>query len=377
MDPFVDHYRVLQVSPDAESEVIQSAYKRLCRKYHPDVNASSDAAEKMTSMNLAYGVLSDDDSRRAYHIRWRAHQAPAVRSERVGVREARAEGTPEARHVVESYFSHLARHELPEAYELLCPADRKRFTSDDFLQWQNSVAALYVIGSFEVTLFRKNAPVPAKELTRLTAEEYRIQMSEKMLKTGRVSEYAFTKVAVMDGSNWYIYLGYQDLLPLKAQMDEVIISGSDESLHDSGLGRSEINALRERVGQEVYRFKRYGHPFALSVFSISDLWRVKDASIRARLLKYVGFLLNHYVRAIDSVCYLDDGRFGVVLAEVSKSAAQSAAARLLKSVRHDVATCFDAHVHLAVDCVPYAGQSVDELMGAFFREREKPLTANG
>ncbi len=61
-----DYYATLQVHPEADQEVISAAYRRLAAKYHPDVSASPDAAEKMKQLNKAYEVLSDSDRRAAY-----------------------------------------------------------------------------------------------------------------------------------------------------------------------------------------------------------------------------------------------------------------------------------------------------------------------
>lgn len=61
-----DYYRVLQVDPQAEEEVIEAAYRRLARKYHPDVYAGPDAAERMRELNLAYSVLRDPAKRQEY-----------------------------------------------------------------------------------------------------------------------------------------------------------------------------------------------------------------------------------------------------------------------------------------------------------------------
>lgn len=62
-----DYYRILQVHPDAEPEVIQAAYRRLARKYHPD-SAEGDGA-RMQALNEAYAVLSDP-AQRATYGRW-------------------------------------------------------------------------------------------------------------------------------------------------------------------------------------------------------------------------------------------------------------------------------------------------------------------
>ncbi len=61
-----DYYEILQVHPKAEPEVIEAAYRRLARLYHPDVSRRPDAAERMRQINLAYEVLSDPQKRRAY-----------------------------------------------------------------------------------------------------------------------------------------------------------------------------------------------------------------------------------------------------------------------------------------------------------------------
>ncbi|MBU4555997.1 MAG: J domain-containing protein [Actinobacteria bacterium] len=65
----MDHYRTLQVSRHAESEVIDKAYRVLSLKNHPDVTVSSkrdSATVRMQRINRAYAVLSDPVARRRY-----------------------------------------------------------------------------------------------------------------------------------------------------------------------------------------------------------------------------------------------------------------------------------------------------------------------
>lgn len=61
-----DLYRILQVDPRAEPEVIEAAYRRLARKYHPDVNRAADSPERMKELNAAYEVLRHPSYRAAY-----------------------------------------------------------------------------------------------------------------------------------------------------------------------------------------------------------------------------------------------------------------------------------------------------------------------
>lgn len=61
-----DYYKILQVDPSAEPEVIASVYKRLAQKYHPDKNKSPSATRRMQEINEAYEVLSDPVKRAQY-----------------------------------------------------------------------------------------------------------------------------------------------------------------------------------------------------------------------------------------------------------------------------------------------------------------------
>ena len=58
-----DYYKILQVAPDASTEVIQMAYKALAKKYHHDVTPGQEEAaqDKMKDVNEAYEILSDKD----------------------------------------------------------------------------------------------------------------------------------------------------------------------------------------------------------------------------------------------------------------------------------------------------------------------------
>jgi curved DNA-binding protein CbpA len=78
-----DPYKVLQVDPEAEEEVIAAAYRRLARKYHPDTAAGAEAIGRMAAINAAWEVIGDP-KRRAAHDRQRAVQDAMARSRGAG-----------------------------------------------------------------------------------------------------------------------------------------------------------------------------------------------------------------------------------------------------------------------------------------------------
>lgn len=63
---FKDYYAVLGVARDADADAIKKAYRKLARKYHPDVSKAADADERFKEVGEAYETLKDPDKRAAY-----------------------------------------------------------------------------------------------------------------------------------------------------------------------------------------------------------------------------------------------------------------------------------------------------------------------
>lgn len=63
---FVDYYKILAVAEDADSKAIKTAYRKLARKYHPDVSEHKEAEEKFKEVTEAYEVLKDPEKRAQY-----------------------------------------------------------------------------------------------------------------------------------------------------------------------------------------------------------------------------------------------------------------------------------------------------------------------
>lgn len=63
---FKDYYSILGVDPEADVKAVKTAYRRLARKYHPDVSSESDAESRFKEIAEAYEVLSDEKKRAEY-----------------------------------------------------------------------------------------------------------------------------------------------------------------------------------------------------------------------------------------------------------------------------------------------------------------------
>ena len=63
---FKDYYKPLGVARDVTAEDLKKAFRKLARKYHPDISREADAELRMKELNEAYAVLSDPEKRAAY-----------------------------------------------------------------------------------------------------------------------------------------------------------------------------------------------------------------------------------------------------------------------------------------------------------------------
>jgi len=74
----MDAYRVLQVAPDCEDEVLHGAYRALALKYHPDRDTTQRAARRMAELNQAYALVRDPAKRSRHDDALRRAAVPTI-----------------------------------------------------------------------------------------------------------------------------------------------------------------------------------------------------------------------------------------------------------------------------------------------------------
>jgi curved DNA-binding protein CbpA len=80
-DPRHTFYKVLMLAETADEEIIHTVFRKLARRYHPDIDPSPEAARRMAELNEAYAILRDADKRRAYDL-WLVSRRDRRRSDR-------------------------------------------------------------------------------------------------------------------------------------------------------------------------------------------------------------------------------------------------------------------------------------------------------
>jgi hypothetical protein len=111
MQPGRSLYEILQVDPRAEPEVLEAAFRRLARKYHPDVSTTIDSVARMKELNAAYQVLRDPAKRADYDLALLEPEDPW--------RDARGRPAHEPEPVVQTWLT--CRQHAAEAAVATCP----------------------------------------------------------------------------------------------------------------------------------------------------------------------------------------------------------------------------------------------------------------
>jgi curved DNA-binding protein CbpA len=370
-----DFYKILQVHADAEDDMIQNAYRRLCKKYHPDLNRTPMAADAMVRINRAYETLGNPSQRRRYHEEW-LRKRPVL----TAPFSSRAAGTPEAVKAITDYFTLLSQGNLRGAYELISLADRGNFTYETYDEWQSAVGAIYEIGSFRIELFKKTPSFRLTGKTPTPAEEYTVIIVEKNRTTSEISEYSFVKMAVYEKGAWRVYLGYRSLTPLLLQFKSQAETLEEARLlthwnryretTNLTLGLPNLQGLLRQMEPDIYRYTRYKRPFTLALIETALPRCMEDERMQNAVKTFAANLLREELRVIDTLGVLDgEGRIlAAVLAETDKKSGAKALARLSKALARGVGSCFDVTPILRTGIAVYAGQGAEGLVEAAKRE---------
>ena len=75
---FCDYYESLQLSPNADGDTVNRVYRILAKRYHPD-NLDTGNVEKFGTISEAYRILSDNEKRAAYDVRYEENRASVLK----------------------------------------------------------------------------------------------------------------------------------------------------------------------------------------------------------------------------------------------------------------------------------------------------------
>ena len=347
MSNYVDYYRILQVHNDAGQEMIDAAYRCLCKLYHPDVNKSADASEQMKAINAAYAVIGDARKRREYSRVWLKHNQQESRARRdpsevkAPVARERARSEAElAQVVLDEYFRAMVNAEWDRAYQQLTLTDQTNVPRADFVDWKNAVAKVYKPGSYEITFFGRYEQCEYAGTVYPAILEYSVNLTELNLATGQTSKEQAQKYVAREQNGWKVCLGYTDLKPsilkYKCLAQAMPKENRDDLYRKAILRIDPLTGLLSRSGfieqaeKEMLRSQRYGNPLTLAIITVTlPPEKHDDKSLWEACLTYVAGILSTNIRRTDTIGKYDTSSFAILFAETKLKEANQALNNLI------------------------------------------------
>ncbi len=389
MNRWEDYYKLLQVHYDAEFDVIEAAYKRLCKKYHPDINNSKHAEEKIKKINVAYEVLKDQRRRKEYHEEWieknryrsfspqtTTVQPPKTEEPKPAPPQPKPapqrehtwkDGTDfsydeNARKVLIEYMITVSEFKYETAYNLLTDLNKANITFEKFKEWQDAVSKLYSLGGFKTKVFKsyKDHWLGTKKYDK--AIEFEIDASEKDIKTGTVTDSHFTKVVVQEKNLWKVYLEYTDLDFLiykfnflnyskdKTTMLEQIVE--KEARVDPVTGMFNKRGFFDFIERENNRYIRYRSVFTIAIFAFTEEGSEK---IDQKHIEHMAYCFNNYVRNTDIAAHVGNGVFALMMVETDHADAIFPCKRTMKGLKSELSQNLNIAIEIKTGVHEHSG----------------------
>ncbi|MGF7144946.1 diguanylate cyclase (GGDEF)-like protein [Anaerotaenia torta] len=383
-----DYYKILQVHYQAEPEIIESAYKRLARKYHPDVRPGNDNDDRMQLINEAYSILSDPEKRKEYTRLWEnrnlrpAPQAgaqtasagaksPSSNAKASQFAAGAASGDRQAKGdmrflsakaLLEQYFRHIMKNEYSKCYDMISDTDKRNITRDDFIHWQTAVSKVYTMKEFKCDLYGvyKNKMLQGKSFSDVL--EFSVNTVEYNIVMDMPQKDSLTKLIILEKEQWRVYLGYEKLEPMinkfndlrgllnaKTALDELM---ENHIRIDSTTGLTNQRGLLENIEREIARHNRYGNPFSLLLCEITLVKLVnpqEEQEVVNRVAKSMGELLISHLRKLDLVGRWDAQHLLVVLPETGLVPAIKVTHKLQKYLKDNMELITDKSCKIMLD----------------------------
>lgn len=344
-----DYYRTLQVHPQAETEVIEAAYKRLAKKFHPDISDLEDtiAKEQMQLINQAYEVLKDSQKRAKYHLQWQQDFAKVIpeSSQKPQQNAQQTIFTMEAMTVVKHYFEYLQNRRYQDAYNLLTKEDQQLVPISLFSRWQTAVSQIFALQNFSVQPglndYQDSAKTPIKKkIIRVVVMtvDYNAIME-------RLEHDAFEKKVQREGKTWALLLGVTNVEKIIEHFEELanlIHSKSamktyvdSYSKHDSLTGLLNKKGFLDEMERECIRFMRYNRRFCLVMIGI-EFQKKYTPELSEELIHRAGEILKRCCRELDSIGRWRDQTFTILMPETDLRGGLLATQKLKRNLQTEL-----------------------------------------
>lgn len=292
----MDYYKALQVDIEADADVIEAAYKKLCKRYHPDVSTSLDSIERMKTINIAYETLKDPVLRKRYDYQVNM----AFKAKRINPMSEQAQG---AQRVLNHYFKHILTKNYKEAYTFISSEDKLKMSVDDFSAWQTAVSRVYDLKKYLVEFKRETQNVQTKRQWYAQTYDFIVLTEEHNYVIGRVERDYVYKRVLLENQSLKVYMGYETVSTL-IQRFENLIKKPNHATRDV-----EMPILLKALSLESQRYVRHGRPFSAMLLRVQGCHQSET--------DYLITSIRQHLRELDTVGIWREGVLMIVLPETT------------------------------------------------------------
>ncbi len=342
-----DYYRILQVHFLAEPEVIEGAYKRLAKKYHPDLNRNTNTEAVMAKINQAYEVLRDPEQRRRYNLVWKEYYGNTSRRDtEPGVtQKMEMQLLGKAKQVMEEYFRCIMDKRYDSAYELLSDHDKRKNPKADFISWQTAVAKLYQLYGYDCRICGVHRSRSLNGRIYSNAVDFNVLVEEYNAVMDLKETENSAKTAVLEDGNWRIYLGYETLQPLIEKFRALSCLLLQESeirelaeiyvRNDAPTGLLNRKGILERLEREKDRHDRYGNVFSLVLCTVGLKPEPAGQEAKEQAILLTSEILRNSLRKTDIIGRWSEDSFLVILPETDCPSALQAIGKISGNIKNE------------------------------------------
>ncbi len=347
MTKWQDFYKILQVHHSAETEVIESAYKRLCKKYHPDINRTIFAEEKMKLINLAYSVLANQEKRYSFHIEWMKRNSKQQMNHCDNSLATKNNlENKKAQEMLEKYFNSIILGNFSYAYLNLSRTDKERISESEFVSWQKAVCEVYRIGNFNVKLYciYDNHIVDDVEYERVW--EFSVEVNDKNIVTEKYNTETITKFVTYNNGIYSLLLGYKNIGLLTDKFERLSKikkeANTEELWADVQMKRDQATGILNKYGfielaeKENKRSIRYNSIFSIALIEFKPINDSEDTYKKHKQMnnfKHMANFLKINIRETDLAAKWDENRFIILFTETNEVDAKKAVIKIIDSTQ--------------------------------------------
>ena len=331
MQKFTDYYKVMQIHYEADSKMIETAYKCLCKVYHPDINTSPDAPERMKELNEAYAVLSDPEKRAEYHAEWKKmtsrNTASLMKEDDYRIELAKV--------VLDEFFRDMVTESWENAYAKLTGVDQGNVPMSDFVEWKVAVAKLHKLADYQIKFEKsfKNCDYGGLVFNEILL--FTVEMTVLEIGTGQISHEKTKKYMAYVNESWKMCLGYADLKPVIAKFRYFSLLKA-KNIQNDRLPMLNYYELLDQAKRELARTRRYGNPITLILLTVKPKpgdMVVSEETYLEKCMAYVSKMICTSLRKTDIVGRYHESSFAIILTETPIENGKMVMGKLIQKAR--------------------------------------------